>query len=111
MFPCTRCGSCCRKIGEVFFARHMARSDGVCKYFDESTNLCSIYAERPIFCNVDAYYEKFLRDEMSREEFYRRNKNACKQMQLHPAVNIHVPAGRILSFDELPKNLIFKVEN
>ena len=81
MFPCERCGCCCRKIGEVFFAKHMAKPDGVCKYFDESKNLCTIYAERPIFCRVDELYEKNLSDKMTREEFYQLNKEVCRKFQ------------------------------
>ena len=81
MFPCERCGCCCRRVGEVFFARHIARDDGVCKYLDEAANLCTIYEARPIFCRVDEFYEKNLSEKMSREEFYRRNKEVCKKFQ------------------------------
>ena len=81
MFPCERCGCCCRRIGEVFFARHMAKPDGVCKYLDEATNLCTIYNERPIFCRVDELYEKNLSDKMSRADFYHINKEVCKKFQ------------------------------
>ena len=59
----------------------MAKPDGICKYLDESTNLCTIYNERPIFCRVDDFYEKNLSDKMSREEFYRLNKEICKKFQ------------------------------
>ena len=81
MFECERCGCCCRRVGEVFFAKSMALSDGCCKYFDKKTNLCTIYEERPIFCRVDEYYEKFLSDKITREEFYRQNKEICRQFQ------------------------------
>lgn len=81
MFPCERCGCCCRRIGEVFFARHMAKPDGVCKYLNEVTNLCTIYNERPIFCRVDELYEKNLSDKISRADFYRINKEVCKKFQ------------------------------
>jgi len=81
MFPCEKCGACCRRVGEVFFARHMANPDGVCKYLDEATNLCTIYSQRPIFCRVDELYEKNLADKMSREEFYRINKEVCKKFR------------------------------
>ena len=81
MFPCERCGVCCRKVGTVSIAKDMALPSGVCKYLDEDTNLCRIYSTRPIFCNVDAYYEKYLKDTMSRECFYERNKEACRKMQ------------------------------
>ena len=60
---------------------HLARPDGVCKHLDEATNLCTIYDSRPLICRVDEFYEKNLSHEMSREEFYRVNKNICKQFQ------------------------------
>lgn len=87
MFPCERCGCCCRRVGEAFFARHMAKPDGVCEYLDEATNLCTIYSERPIFCRVDEFYEKNLSDKMSREDFYRINKEVCKRFQAERRVN------------------------
>jgi len=59
----------------------MAKPDGVCKYLDEATNLCTIYNERPIFCRVDELYEKNLSNKMSREDFYRINKEVCKKFQ------------------------------
>ena len=81
MFPCEKCGCCCRRIGGVFFARSMALPDGSCKHLDKLTNLCKIYNERPIFCRVDEYYDKFLSDKMTREEFYRQNKDICLKFQ------------------------------
>ena len=81
MFPCERCGQCCRHVGQTIFAMHLARPDGVCKYLNEATNLCTIYDSRPLICRVDEFYEKNLSHEMSREEFYRVNKNICKKFQ------------------------------
>ena len=84
MFPCERCGQCCRRVGTVFFARHLAKSNGVCKYLDEATNLCTIYDERPIFCRVDELYEKEFSGRISREEFYSLNKEQCKKFREEP---------------------------
>lgn len=81
MFPCERCGACCRKIGEAPMTRHMAKDNGVCKYLNEVTNLCMIYPDRPITCRVDAFYEQCYKDKMSREEFYRIHKELCKKFQ------------------------------
>ncbi len=81
MFDCDRCGLCCRNIRLANFNHELDRGDGVCKNFDETTNLCRIYAERPIFCNVDAYYEKFLSQTMSREDFYKLNHDACERLK------------------------------
>ena len=80
MFPCKRCGGCCRKIGKVFFAKNMVDENGVCKYLDHNTNLCSIYDRRPIFCNVDKYYDSYLCQQMTREEFYKPNLECCKKI-------------------------------
>ncbi|MBR4903668.1 MAG: hypothetical protein IKZ53_03280 [Selenomonadaceae bacterium] len=44
-------------------------------------NLCEIYSERPIFCNVEAYYDKNLSETMSREEFYKMNKSVCERLK------------------------------
>ena len=80
MFPCQKCGVCCRHIGSVSFAKKMALPNGVCKFLDERTNLCSRYETRPIFCNVDRFYDKFLADKISREVFYEQNMKACESL-------------------------------
>ena len=81
MFPCERCGTCCRSIANAPFEHDMALPNGACKYLDEEKNLCRIYSTRPIFCNVDAYYEKYLSQKMTREEFYRQNKEVCHRLR------------------------------
>ena len=81
MFNCEMCGNCCRRIGKTLFAKGMALPDGSCKYLNKETNLCKIYNERPIFCRVDDYYDKFLFNQMTREEFYRKNKEICRKWQ------------------------------
>lgn len=81
MFQCDQCGCCCRRIGEVDFAKHMALSNGTCKFLDTKTNLCTIYEKRPIFCRVDEFYEKFLSDRMTKENFYLQNKMVCQKFK------------------------------
>ena len=110
MFPCERCGTCCRKISNVFFAKDMVLPNGVCKFLDENTNLCRIYSTRPIFCNVDAYYEKYLSQRMTREEFYEKNKSACLQLKTHIKDSDTVPIKKIVSTEEIPINLRAKLE-
>ena len=80
-FDCDKCGACCKSIRRANFVHELDRGDGICKNFDETTNLCKIYDARPIFCNVDAYYEKFLSNSMSREEFYVLNKKICAELK------------------------------
>ena len=81
MYPCRRCGCCCRQVGHVFWGKTMARADGSCKYWDRNTHLCQIYESRPLFCRIDETYDKYLKDKMSREEFYRKNQEMCRQLQ------------------------------
>lgn len=80
-FDCTRCGECCRRLGRLEIAKNMVNADGVCLYLNQETNLCRIYEHRPIFCNVDAYYDKYLTDTMTREEYYALNKEICDKFR------------------------------
>lgn len=81
LFDCDRCGICCKNIRRSFFYDvTLDRGDGVCKHLT-AENLCAIYAARPIFCNIDAYWEKFLSDKMSREEFHELNHAACARLK------------------------------
>ena len=76
-FECDRCGVCCKNIRlSEFYSEELDRGDGVCIHLT-ADNLCEIYSERPLFCNIDAYWEKFLAEEMTREEFYKINRAAC----------------------------------
>ena len=81
MFPCKRCGNCCRMIGHISWAKHMALPDGVCRYLDQQTNLCSIYENRPVFCNVDAYYQLYMKGKMDKDEFYALNEKECNTIR------------------------------
>ena len=81
MFECSKCGECCRNVGKSERYRHLDRGDGVCKKIDDKTNLCRIYGERPIICNVDAFYETYLVKEISKEKYYELNYAACKKLK------------------------------
>ena len=78
-FPCDKCGLCCKNIRFSTLSADLDRGDGVCKHLKD--NLCEIYSQRPIFCNVDAYYEKFLAEKVSREEFYKQNLEVCRRLK------------------------------
>ena len=78
-FECDKCGLCCKNIRYSDFSTELDRGDGVCKYLQG--NLCGIYDERPIFCNVEAYYEKYLSKNVDREEFYRKNRAVCDMLK------------------------------
>ena len=79
-FPCDKCGLCCKNIRLSSLSSKLDRGDGVCKHLKD--NLCEIYSQRPIFCNVEAYYEKFLAEKISREEFYNMNREVCERLKI-----------------------------
>lgn len=81
MFYCDKCGLCCMHINESSFDNDMDRGDGVCRFFDDKTHLCKIYSERPIFCNVDKFYEEYFKDKYSIEEYYSVNYESCKKLK------------------------------
>ena len=78
-FNCDMCGLCCKNIKYSSLSAELDRGDGICKYLRD--NLCEIYAERPIFCNVEAYYDKYLSKIMSREDFYKINYEICAELK------------------------------
>lgn len=78
MFPCNRCGQCCRNIRLTKIYSELDRGDGVCKYL--TGNLCSIYDHRPLLCQVDRCYDLLFSQYMSREEYYKMNKAACLKL-------------------------------
>ena len=62
-FVCTCCGACCMQLplfGPMY--QDLDRGDGVCKYFDVSTKLCTIYKERPLKCRVEEGYDVYFKD-------------------------------------------------
>ena len=69
MFRCDCCGECCRHLSLSEIYSDLDRGDGVCKFFDEDISLCTIYENRPIKCNVDAMFETYFSQRMTREEY------------------------------------------
>lgn len=80
-FACDRCGCCCMQLDLSEIYHDLDRGDGVCKYFDTETKLCSIYEKRPIKCNVDQMYHLFFEKKMTKEEFYEINHRACIELK------------------------------
>ncbi len=79
MFPCDKCGACCRNLNLSEQYRDLDRGDGVCRFL--KGNLCSIYDSRPLKCRIDACYELYFSSVMSKETYYKRNKEACKALK------------------------------
>jgi Fe-S-cluster containining protein len=52
--------------------------NGVCRYLEN--NLCSIYENRPMICNVEAMYSTFFKSIMSKNDFIIINIESCKKI-------------------------------
>ena len=83
MFNCDKCGLCCMNVGESLIYEELNRGDGVCRFFDDVSKLCTIYEKRPVLCNVDEAYDHFFSTIMSKKEYYRMNYEACRRLKSH----------------------------
>ena len=79
MFKCDRCGCCCRNLDKNPLYAQLDRGDGVCVYLEG--DLCGIYNDRPLICRIDDCYDRFFSSVMSKEEYYRVNREACKKLK------------------------------
>ena len=79
-FNCTKCGLCCRSVGNTELTLYLSRGDGVCRFFDELSMLCKIYDRRPDVCKVEESYVSFSGFNCI-EEYFRANENVCKALQ------------------------------
>lgn len=79
MFKCDQCGVCCRNVGKSPIYKDLDDGTGKCRYLDG--NLCGIYETRPLLCRVDESYETFFKDQMTLEEYYRLNYEACNKLK------------------------------
>lgn len=75
MFMCDKCGKCCRNLDKSPIYEEFHNGNGICKYLDG--NLCSIYENRPLLCRVDESYNKFFKNTMTLEKYYKINYEFC----------------------------------
>lgn len=87
MFKCDCCGCCCRHIYESELYKDLDRGDGVCKYL--TGNLCSIYENRPLLCQVDECFEIYFSQIITREEYYKLNEIQCKRLKTEEEEKCH----------------------
>lgn len=79
MFFCEKCGECCKHLDRSDLYKDLDRGDGVCKYLKQ--NICSIYDKRPIICRVDESYYSFFKEQISLENYYKLNYDACNKLK------------------------------
>lgn len=100
-FSCDRCGLCCRRVGRFPFMKEYDRGDGVCRYLT-TDNLCAIYENRPLICNIDLLYEKFYSNVMSRDDYYLLNAEACASMKSSTTEDKEVAPAPWVSSPRIP---------
>lgn len=79
MFPCNKCGACCRNLDKSDLYAFLNRGDGICIYL--KGNGCSIYDKRPLLCRIDEYYDRYFSKFYTIEEYYELNRKVCKSLQ------------------------------
>ncbi|EMT5586590.1 TPA: YkgJ family cysteine cluster protein [Providencia stuartii] len=78
LFPCDKCGACCRHVDRANETQFLDRGDGICKHYNEISMLCTIYEERPDICRVDKQYLLHYHDQYTWHEFVEVNRIACE---------------------------------
>ena len=78
-FPCTKCGACCMKAGELGFMP--AKEDGSCIHLNKD-NMCDIYDERPDICSIEKTYymhrmQGIIHNDMTKEDYYKASALIC----------------------------------
>jgi Fe-S-cluster containining protein len=72
-FPCTSCGSCCRRAHLVdIFPREWVSKDGSCIHLEN--NQCNIYETRPDYCRVGY---NLVKSGLTKEEYFKRTAIIC----------------------------------
>lgn len=79
VFPCTKCGECCRHIDRVPQLAQFDPGNGICIHL--VGNLCDIYEDRPEICSVSQMYRRYYSTQFSISEFYKLNEEACREIQ------------------------------
>ena len=79
-FRCIKCGLCCKNIQLVPQLHEYHNGDGICRFLDLKTNLCSIYNHRPDICNVEKSYELYFSNHYTEEEYLEMNYIGCETL-------------------------------
>lgn len=85
MFPCVQCGICCNKIDVAVHSVKVIIPDYIFPYTWGSNgkceklidNMCSVYDNRPLICNIDSMHVFF---DIPKDEYYDLNIQSCNQL-------------------------------
>jgi hypothetical protein len=81
MFYCDKCGLCCQRLNASDIYKDMHNGNGICYHYDADTKLCTVYEHRPIVCRVDDFYDRYLKNVISLDEYYRLNYESCLKLK------------------------------
>ena len=82
-FICDKCGECCKHLNlysELY--SELDKGNGVCRYLDESSNLCTIFENRPLICRVKEGYSIYFNN-ISYDEYIEITIKACELLKQH----------------------------
>ena len=77
MIDCNGCGECCSNLTSNPLYATLDRGDGVCRFLNVQTKLCSIYDQRPDICNSLKMYEQYFHH-LSKQAFINLNRQICE---------------------------------
>lgn len=80
IFPCNRCGLCCRHLEQIPQLANFDSGNGRCIHLLDN-NLCGIYEERPDICNVSKMYEQVYVEFMSETDYIKMNIDGCSEIK------------------------------
>ena len=80
IFPCDKCGICCRHINLIPQLKLFDSGNGVCIHLMDN-NMCAIYENRPDICNVYKMYKLVYSKQMSEDEYLKLNIESCKKLK------------------------------
>lgn len=75
IFPCTKCGLCCRKTDALRCVGLPIKHDGSCFCLGPD-NLCALYELRPSVCRVDDGAKDHPEGEL---DYYRKTAEVCNR--------------------------------
>lgn len=80
-FKCLQCGHCCQQLSKAPAYRLLDRGDGTCRYYSMENQWCCIYDSRPIECRIDEFYEKNMKNIISRKNYFFLTEISCRVLQ------------------------------
>lgn len=103
-FQCSGCGACCRRVSRMKgFDPDWILEDGSCMHLLED-NSCTIYEDRPLFCQVDGDWEaREDVDKVSKLEYFVLSNEKCNEFILQDGMDQQylIDIGQYKLMDEL----------